>query len=56
MTKIAFDGDAAKMDLAREFATHCADATDGERCEAAFKIFGCMKALAISKGLTPDDF
>lgn len=56
MAKMGFDGDAAKMDLARELSTNCADITDGERCEAAFKIFGCMKDQAIAKGLTPDDF
>lgn len=55
VAKKMFDGDAAKMDLAREFATGCADITDGDRCEASFKIFECIKGAAKAKGLTSDD-
>lgn len=55
VTKMAFDGDAEKMALAREFATACADVTDADRCQAAFKVFECMKKLAIDKGIKYDE-
>lgn len=51
----AYDGDASKLQLAREVATACADVTDGDRCEAAFKIFECSHKIALDKGLGPDD-
>lgn len=52
---MAYDGDAEKMALAKEFATACADLTDADRCQAAFKIFECMKNLAIERGIKYDD-
>lgn len=52
---MAFDGDAAKMDMAREIANSCGSMTDGDRCEAAAKIFDCMKKGAIAKGVSEAD-
>lgn len=43
------------MELANEMVVGCADVTDGDRCEAAVKIFACMKNIAVAKGLTADD-
>lgn len=54
VTKMGFDGDAAKMDLARGLGTPCTGITDGDRCEAAIKIFMCMKQQAMDKGLNSD--
>lgn len=55
VAKTAYGGDASRMEFAREMATSCADVTDGDRCEAAAKIFACTKNLAVARGLTPDD-
>lgn len=43
------------MELANEMVVGCADVTDGDRCEAAVKIFACTKNIAVAKGLTADD-
>lgn len=52
---MAFDGDAAKMDMARDIGNSCASMTDGDRCEAAAKIFDCMKKGAMAKGISESD-
>lgn len=41
----------AKADLARELGSPCVDITDGDRCEAAFKVFHCLHESAIAKGI-----
>lgn len=43
--------DPAKGDLAREIGSPCVDITDGDRCEAAFKIFHCLHESAVAKGV-----
>lgn len=43
--------DPAKVDAAREVGQACADVTDGDRCEAAIKIFQCLHETAVAKGL-----
>lgn len=47
--------DPTKADLAREIATTCADITDADRCEAAFKGYHCLHETAIAKGISPSD-
>lgn len=46
-----FDGDATKMKAAEEVGKECADVTDADRCEAAFKIFECCHDASVRKGL-----
>lgn len=36
--------------LGREVASQCADITDGDRCEAAYKIYHCLHDAAVAKG------
>lgn len=55
IVKTAYDGDATKMSLAREIGTACGDVTGADRCEAAHKIFECVKIMMVVKGLTADD-
>lgn len=43
------------MEIAREIANACLDVTDGDRCQAAVKIFECMHKDAQSKGISHDD-
>lgn len=52
---MAFDGDAAKIQTARDLASGCADVTDADRCEAAFKIFECGHHAVKAKGTTFED-
>lgn len=52
---MAFDGDAAKVKIARDLAVACASVTDTDRCEAAAKIFQCGRDTAKSLGLSFDD-
>lgn len=51
VASMIFDGDAAKIKAASEVGKECADVTDADRCEAAFKIFECCHTVSISKGL-----
>lgn len=55
IAKMAFDGDAAKIQTARDLASGCADVTDADRCEAAFKIFECGHHAVKAKGTTFED-
>lgn len=55
IAKLAFDGDAAKIQTARDLAQACADVTDADRCEAAFKIFECGHNAVKAKGTTFED-
>lgn len=50
ITSLVFDGDATKVQQAREVAEACASVTDDDRCEAVFKIFECAAEFAKSKG------
>lgn len=51
----SFDGNYFKVEVARSIAEACTDVTDEDRCEAAVKIFECMKNDAQSKGISTDD-
>lgn len=44
--------DPSKADMAREIGAPCVDVTDGDRCEAAFKVFHCLHESAIAKGVS----
>lgn len=55
IASMAFDGDASKVQVARDLANECASVTDADRCEAAAKIFECGREAAKSKGLKFDD-
>lgn len=48
MIKTAFDGDAAKVSLARDLANACAAVTDADRCEAANKLCDCGRNGGLS--------
>lgn len=48
---MAFDGDATKVQVARDLANDCANITDADRCEAAEKICACGREAAKSRGL-----
>lgn len=50
LVKQAFDDDAAKVKLATDVATDCAAVTDGDRCEAAYKIIQCFDKGAKARG------
>lgn len=41
MAKLAFDGDASKVQTAREIGGECAGVIDSDRCEFAIKMMGC---------------
>lgn len=49
---MAFDGDARKVQVARELANDCAGITDVDRCEAAVKIFECGHQNIKKRGIT----
>lgn len=55
VAKLAFDGDAAKVQLFSDLAVECGDITDSDRCEAAFKIVECGHHGIKSKGMTFED-
>lgn len=55
IAKKAFDDDATKVQMARDLANDCADITDGDRCEAAIKVFECGHISAKSRGMTFED-
>lgn len=44
--------DPSKADAAREIGAACADVTDGDRCEAAYKVFHCLHEQAVAKGVS----
>lgn len=54
VTKMAFEEDPSKADMATELAKACVDVTDGDRCEAIAKIFQCAHSTAKERGLTFD--
>lgn len=43
--------DPSKADVAKEIFSACTDVTDGDRCEAAYKVFHCLHETAVSKGV-----
>lgn len=47
-----FDDDEKKVEQVRIVATECADVTDGDRCEAAFKIMECAVKAGKERGYT----
>lgn len=51
LAKMAFDDDAAKLKTAESIATDCVGATDGDRCEASFKILECTVNAHKTRGL-----
>lgn len=55
LARMAFDGDATKIQTARDLSLECADITDADRCEAAFKIFECGHSAVKSRGITYED-
>ena len=52
---MAFDGDAKKVQMARDLANDCAGITDPDRCEAAVKIFECGHNAVKTRGITFED-
>ncbi|XP_031638737.1 general odorant-binding protein 28a-like [Contarinia nasturtii] len=52
---MAFEGDANKVQTARDLASACVSETDSDRCEAAAKIFACGRSVAKDRGLSFDD-
>lgn len=51
----SYDGDNARVEIARGLANACLGITDDDRCEAASKILECMHKDAASKGISNDD-
>lgn len=51
MFKTIFAGDEAKIQAATDIAKECADVTDADRCEAAFKYLQCSESGAKTRGV-----
>lgn len=51
LAKMAFDNDAAKVQIANEIANACVTVTDPNRCEAAFKVLQCGEEAAKAHGV-----
>lgn len=49
---MAFEGDAAKVGMARDLATACAAVTDADRCVAAIKLLECGHNTAKKRGFS----
>lgn len=43
------------MNTAKKIASKCTSITDDDRCEAAAKVFECMKNEAIARGTSEAD-
>lgn len=56
LAKLAFDGDAAKLQTAHDIATDCVGVTDGDRCEAAHKLLECSVNAHHTRGLEFGDW
>lgn len=41
MAELAFEGDATKIQTAREIGEECAGVNDSDRCELAIKMMAC---------------
>lgn len=54
MAKMAFGDNTEQLQMARDIATECANETDADRCEAAFKIMLCGERGARARGLIFD--
>lgn len=54
MTKIEFGDDIATLKLVTDISNECADATDEDRCEAAYNIMKCTEDATRSRGLIFD--
>lgn len=52
MVKMVYDEDAAKIKLVTDMTNECVGVTDGERCEAAFKILQCSVQAHKSRGIS----
>ncbi|XP_031638585.1 uncharacterized protein LOC116350788 [Contarinia nasturtii] len=52
MAKMVYDNDAAKVQMANDLANDCIGVTDGERCEAAFKIIQCSEQAHKARGVS----
>lgn len=52
LVTMAYDGDAAKIQTAKDLANDCMGATDGDRCEAATKIIHCGHESAKTHGFS----
>lgn len=52
VTTMAFDGDAAKIEMVTGFAKACVGITDADRCEAIAKILDCGHTAAKDKGIS----
>lgn len=48
--KMLFDDDPTIVDEARVIVNECADVTDNDRCEAAYKIVKCAVSVVKEKG------
>lgn len=53
MAKMMFGDDATKLQTTRDMATECAAVTDGNRCQAAFKMLQCTESAAKSRNIEP---
>lgn len=51
MTKIEFSEDPEILKIVIDISNECADASDEDRCEAAYKIMKCSDDAARSRGL-----
>lgn len=51
MMTMKYDGDAAKVQAAREVANDCGGISDADRCEAGAKICKCLAEKTMAKGL-----
>ncbi|XP_031638586.1 general odorant-binding protein 19d-like [Contarinia nasturtii] len=52
LAEMAFNGDTTKVNTARELANECSGVTDGDRCDAAVKLFECGHMAIKSRGIT----
>lgn len=56
IAKMAFEGDAAKIQMASEMANECAGTTDADRCEASSQILQCFMKAGNARGVNFGDW
>lgn len=56
LVKKVFDDDATKIQITTELVNECSGMTDGDRCEAAYKIHHCIGNAVKSRGLSMDEW
>lgn len=55
MAKLAFDGDASKVQTAREIGEECAGVNDSDRCEFAIKMMECAITATKNRNINFSD-